>query len=150
QALPEREGKTGECHTVNQRVPCVRFTGINGANVPLQTALVAQRTQALQLHLANAFAGRGEWLQMRLTGELLIERNQFGIFILAGVREGFADDWEFEWNQNFRTIAFQEFFQPGETGNTIKSRRRVDLSGELQSVCGTKLVHQRVEISNEI
>ena len=72
-------------------MPAVGFVVFHGGKITLHPALIAQRTEFLELRLTDPAAGRGQILEPRLPGQLLIERNEFADLILTGVNESLLD-----------------------------------------------------------
>lgn len=77
-------------------MPTVSFVVSNCGEIALDKTLVAQRTQALKLALANTATGFREIFQQRFSGDLLVECNQFAKFIVAGVIEGVSNSGQFQ------------------------------------------------------
>src|SRR5262245_6538422 len=92
----------------------MRLAGFDGAQIPLEQAMIAQGAQTPKLALADALAGRGERLKQMLAPDLLVVGNQLPRFIPAGVSKRSLNSRQLERNQHLRLVRFQEELQRGD------------------------------------
>lgn len=111
ETLAQRQGINRECQTVNQSMPPTGFVLLDGGEVALNKALVAQWSEALKLALADVAAGGSEILQYLFTGQFLVEGNQLTQFITTGVEKGTLNGRQLQWLQNVGMIILQEYPQ---------------------------------------
>src|SRR5437016_1441670 len=72
-------------HVYGKRLPAVGRAGLDGVEIALNDALIAERTQLLHLGLSDAPAGSGELLKFSFARKLLIEGDEFAQFVAAGM-----------------------------------------------------------------
>jgi hypothetical protein len=96
-------------------MPSTGFILLDGGEITLHKALVAQGSEALKLALANVAAGGSEVLQYLFTGQFLVESNQLTQFITTGVEKGTLNGRQLQRSQNAGMIILQEYPQLRQT-----------------------------------
>src|SRR6185436_8540841 len=108
QTLSQRQRIERENHTINHRVPGVRFTRLNGVQIALYQPLVAQRAQPFELGFPDALAGGGEALEQWFLVELPVQFNQFPDFITTRMAVRPPNRGPFKWEKNGRLVILEK------------------------------------------
>ena len=144
QALPQRQRVNRQCHPVNEGVPAVRLLVFDRREIPLDQSFVAQRTQFLQLALADALARAREIPQRRFGGEFLIKRDQFAQLVAAGVGESRLDRWQFMRKENALVIAAEKFPQRRQARDRSRAQRIRQRVQRRQPIRRAELLRERM------
>lgn len=120
---------------------------IDGLEITLEQALIAQGSETLQLGLPNPAAGASEGFERWFVRQLLVKRDQFARLVAAGVTKGPLDGRQFVGDENLGLVSFQEMEQRLAAVHVIQLERvRGGAEGD-QSFRRSELARQRVPVA---
>ena len=147
QALPQRERIDNQRQSVNERVPAARLAIFDGVQVTLDSPLVTQWAEHLQLRLADAVAGGCEILQRRLAGKLLIECDEFAAVPARSVRVSVADGWQFARQENLFVVAPEKVAQRRQACDRSRRQRAGQCVQRHEAIRRAELLNERVRVA---
>ena len=131
-------------------MPGIGFAAFHRFAVSPRHALVAQRAELLQLHLADAAAGFGERLQLGLRGQFPVELDEFAEFMAGGVIEGALNRRKFNRQENVLMIGLKEAAQRPQIAHLRDAYRGREFAERYQPVGRAQLLGKRMPVAQPI